>query len=160
MSRRCGLRLGPREIRCLANGTQVETRQLPLPLLFDKHQRRAKLGLDAVAAIGSILDLTTDQDGGIVVHAHLDLVQGERFVRQVARLMSREPLLPGQHEAERSYTDEVIRKLPLKERNITTQFCGDPGVCKARHLLFSMFSVHYVTPFCRKLKVSSPQAIL
>src|SRR5436305_5522455 len=147
MSRRYGL--GPSEIRCLANGTQLETRQLPLPLLFDKNQRRAKLSLDAVAAIGSILDLTTGQDGGIVVYAHLELVQGERFVLQVARLMSRDPLLPGQHEAEWSYTNEVIRKLPLKERNITTQFCGDPGVCKTRHLLFSMFSVHYVTPFCR-----------
>src|SRR5438876_10209115 len=56
-----------RETRWLANGTQVETRKSPLPLLLDKHQRGAKLPLNAVAAISSILDLTADQDGCIVV---------------------------------------------------------------------------------------------
>src|SRR5713101_6783588 len=75
--------LGLSEIRWLANGTQVETGKSPLPLLLDKHQCGAKLRLDAIAAIGSILDLTAGQDGCIVVHAHFDLVQVERFVLQV-----------------------------------------------------------------------------
>src|SRR6266566_6616777 len=95
-----------REIPWLTNSTQLETRQLPLPLLSYKHQRYAKLRLDAVAAIGSILYLTARQDGCIiVVHAHLDLVQVERFVFQVTRLMSREPLLLCQHKSKRPYTD-------------------------------------------------------
>src|SRR5437868_14477066 len=61
------LRLGPHEIRWLTNGTQLKTRQLPLSLLLDKHQRYAKLPLDAVAAIGSLLRLTARQDGCIIV---------------------------------------------------------------------------------------------
>ena len=120
ISRRCGLSRSPRvlelsEIRWLANSTQVETGKSPLPLLLDKHQFGAKLRLDAGAAIGSILDLTAGQDGCIVVHAHFDLVQVERFVLQVTRRMSREPLLFGQHESERPDPDEVIRQCPLKE---------------------------------------------
>src|ERR1700738_4426482 len=94
-----------REIGWLVNGTQLQIRQSPLPLLVDKHQRDTKLRRDAVAAIGCILGLTASQDGGIVVHAHLDLIQAERFILQVTRLMSCEPLLPGQHKSERSYPD-------------------------------------------------------
>jgi hypothetical protein len=92
----------------LANGTQLQTRQSPLPLLLDKNQRYAKLPLNGVATIGCILDLTTGQDGCIVIHAHPDLVQGERFVLQVTRAMSGEPLLFGQYETERPYANEVI----------------------------------------------------
>src|SRR5690242_11149042 len=103
--------LCPREIRWLANGTQLQIRKSPLPLL-DKHQCDAKLPRDTIAAIGCVLTLTADQDGGIVVHAHLDLVQAERFILQVTRLMSCEPLLLGQYEAERSNSDEVIRQCP------------------------------------------------
>src|SRR2546429_4429978 len=101
---------GLREIRWLTNSTQLETRQLPLPLLSYKHQRSAKLRLDAVAAIGSILYLTARQDGGIiVVHPHLDLVQAERLVLQITGLVSREPLLLCQHKSKRAYTDIIIR---------------------------------------------------
>ncbi len=102
-------RLCSHKIGWLANGTQLQMRQSPLSLL-DKHQRDAKLSRDAVASIGSILGLTADQDGGIVVHAHLDLVQAERFILQVTRLMSRKPLLPGQQEAERPYANKIVRQ--------------------------------------------------
>src|SRR6266581_9739205 len=98
--------IGLRDIWRLTNGTQLETRQLPLPLLSYKHQRYAKLRLDAVAAIGPILYLTARQDGGIiVVHAHLDLVQAERLVLQVTGLVSHEPLLLCQHKSKWAYTD-------------------------------------------------------
>src|SRR5712692_6796807 len=50
-----------REIRWLANGTQLQMRQSPLPSL-DKHQRDAKLPRDTIAAIGCVLGLTTSQD--------------------------------------------------------------------------------------------------
>jgi hypothetical protein len=73
-SHRSARGLFSREFRYSANGTQVETRQPPLPLLLNKHQCSAKLRLDAVAAIDSILDLTASQDGCFVVQAHLDLI--------------------------------------------------------------------------------------
>ena len=131
----------------------METRKSPLPLLLDKHQRSAKLPLYAVAAISSILDLTAYQDGCIVVHTHLDLVQAERCVLQVSRLMSREPLLLCQHESERPYADEIVCKCALKESGITMQFGGGSGVSKTHYLLFNMFLVHCVTPFCYSARV-------
>src|SRR6266702_8874349 len=112
-----GLGLG--ETGWLANGAQLQARQSPLPLLLDKNQRYAKLPQNGVAAIGCMLDLTTGQDGCIVVHAHFDLIQVERFVLQVTRAMSSEPLLFGQHETERPYSNEVICKCFLKESGIT-----------------------------------------
>src|SRR5437588_12950568 len=152
---------GLREIRWLTNSTQLETRQLPLPLLSYKHQRSAKLRLDAVAAIGPILYLTARQDGGIiVVHAHLDLVQAERLILQITSLVSRQPLLLCQHKSKRAYTDIVICQDTLKESGITTQFGVCPGVCQTQHLLFSMFLIHCVTPFCCKLMVSSKESFL
>src|SRR5205085_5979699 len=156
-SRRCKLSLRLGEARGLADGTQVETRQSPLPLLMDKHKRDAKLTRDAVAAIGGTLHLTADRDGGLAVHAHRDLIQVERVVCQVTGLMARQPLVLGQHESERSDSDEVIRECPLKESGIPAQFGRGPGVCKTRHLLFGVFPVHRVTPFCRQLIVSSQE---
>src|SRR5258707_405764 len=100
--------LSSRETWWLANGTQLQTRQPQLLLLLYENQRDAKLSRYAVAAIGCLLDLTACQDGGIAVNTHLDLVQAERLVLQVTRLMSRDPLLLGQHESERPYTNEVI----------------------------------------------------
>ena len=94
----------------LANGAQVQTRQSPLLQLLDKNQRRAKLPRKGVAAISCILDLTTSQDGCIVVHAHFELIHGERFVLQVTGAMSGKPLLFGQHETKRAYANEVICK--------------------------------------------------
>src|SRR5437667_5878055 len=101
--------LCPREIGWLANGTQLQICKSPLPLL-NKHQRDAKLPRDTIAAIGCVLGLTAGQDGGIVVHAHLDLVQVESFIFQVTGLMSREPLLLGQQEAERPYANKIVRQ--------------------------------------------------
>jgi hypothetical protein len=101
--------LCPRKIGWLANGTQLQICKSPLPWL-DKHQRDAKLPRDTIAAIGCVLTLTANQDGGIVVHAHLDLVQAERFILQVTRLMSREPLLLSQQEAERTYANKIVRQ--------------------------------------------------
>src|SRR5438067_895019 len=93
--RRDARELGLGETGWLANGTQLQTRQPPLPLLLDENQRDAKLPLNGVAAISCILDLTTGQDGCIVVRAYFDLIQGQRFVLQVTRAMSGDPLLFG-----------------------------------------------------------------
>src|SRR6266536_2100041 len=74
--------------------------------------------------------------------------------------MSCEPLLPGQHEAERPYTNKIVRQYVLKESGVPAQFGGGPGICHTYNLLFDMFPIQCVTPFCRKLKFSSPQAIM
>src|ERR1700726_3719919 len=87
----------------LANAAQLQARQPPLPLLLYENQRDTKLPRYGVAAISCLLDLTACQDGGIAVHAHLDLIQAERIVLQVTRLMSRQPLLLGQQESEGPY---------------------------------------------------------
>ena len=46
--------LGSRERRGLANITEVETGQLPLPVLADKHQRGAHLHVHGIAPIGRL----------------------------------------------------------------------------------------------------------
>ena len=124
--------LCPREIRWLANGTQLQICQSPLPLL-DKHQRDAKLPRDAVATIGRFLGETANQDGCLVVGAHLDLIQGVSGVFQVTGLVSREPLLLRQQEAKRPYANKIVRQ----------------------YVLYSL-----CLSFLSKLKVSSPQAII
>src|SRR5258708_6986110 len=143
--------LSSRETGWLANGAQLQARQPPLPLLLYENQRDTKLPRYGVAAISCLLDLTACQDGGIAVHAHLDLVQAERIVLQVTGLVSREPFLLTKQESEGPYTDEVIGESILKKSGITPQFGGCPGVCQTQHLLFGLFPVHGVTPFCRKL---------
>src|SRR6266571_4440493 len=111
--------LGSRERRGLANMTEMETGQLPLPVLVDKHQCRAQLRVDGVTPIGCFLGETANQDGCLIVHAHPGFIQGVNVVLQVAGLMPREPLLPGQQESERSDPDEVICQELLKESGIT-----------------------------------------
>ena len=79
----------------------METRQLPLPFVPYKHQRRTQLSQDGGAAIGGILDETADHDSCIVViDAHHDLIQRKGVVLQVAGLKPRDPLLLGQQESE------------------------------------------------------------
>src|SRR5919204_3152343 len=125
---------------------------------MDTHQRDAKLTRDAVAAIGGTLHLTASHDGGLAVHAHRDLIQFEGVVLQVTGLMACEPPLLVQHESERPDPNEVVRECLLKESSIRAQFCRGPGVCKTRNLLFSVFPVHRVTPFCRQVMVSSQES--
>ena len=61
--------LGSRERRGLANMTEVETGQLPLPVLADKHQRGAHLHVHGIAPIGRFLGETANPDGCLVVRA-------------------------------------------------------------------------------------------
>src|SRR6266496_3544421 len=103
----------------LAYITEVETGQLPLPMLCNKHQRGAHLRVHGIAPIGRFLGETANHDGRLGVGAHLDLVQGVSSVLHVTALMSREPLLPGQQEAQRPDPDEVVRQEILKESGIT-----------------------------------------
>src|SRR5206468_9980508 len=111
--------LGSRERRGLADITEVETGQVPSLVLVDKHQCGAQLRVDGVATIGRFQGDTANQDGCLVVRAHLDLVQGVSGVLHVTALMPREPLLPGQQESERPDPYEVICQGPLKESGIT-----------------------------------------
>lgn len=67
--------LGSHERWGLADITEVDTCQLPLSLLANKHQRGTQLRVEGVALIGRLLGKTANHDGSLGIGTPLELVQ-------------------------------------------------------------------------------------
>jgi hypothetical protein len=75
----------------------VQTSQLPLPVLADKYQCDMHLHIYRIAPIGRFLSETTNQDSGLIVPAHPDLIQGVSGVLHIS------------HEVRNEVMEEIIQ---------------------------------------------------
>ncbi len=130
--------LGLSESRRLADGREVKPCQLPLSLLTDKHQRRAHLRVHGIAPKGRFLSQTTNHNGGVVVHTHRCFIQRVSGILHVTGLMSREPFLLGQQEAQRPHANEIISQRALQKCRVSVEFCSSPLFRQLLQVLFCL----------------------
>ena len=84
--------------------------------------RDSELTVRGPAAVGGLLGVPADGDGGIAEVADLDLVPGQRLGVQHAGLVALQPLGFVEDEAERSYQPEFV-DCQLCENDATTSRC-------------------------------------
>src|SRR5437870_4869260 len=92
----------------LCDGTQVQSGEAPRSLVADGDLGHAKaIARDCLSPVSGALRLRANRDGDITVHANDRLFAREGLVAEVAGAMALEPLVAGEHEAERSDGHEV-----------------------------------------------------
>ena len=121
----------------------MKTGQQPAPLLLREDKRRAKLTAHVVAPELAGLRLAARRHRGFPIEAHGHLLEGEGLVRESPSVAS-QPLILGQHEAQRSYADEVVGEGVSEERGVLALLGVGPFASEPFELSCSAF--HYASP--------------
>ncbi len=155
----------------VTKSTNLRVGQLLVFVELHEDQSRAKLRVNRVPTIGSLLSEATNQHGALLVDAHRHLVQIDSSVLQIARLMTVDPILFGKQESQRADPDKIIREHLLQESSISAHFGGSPGLGKFLDLFCNLFLSNYSAPLpiccttrckqtSRKTSVSTPEPLI